>query len=122
MKLITFESNGQLRTGALGADNAMVDVTSAGTAIQIATDAVARAKADALLASGPASEAVPGKLLTPFAPHAIICIGLNYMDHVRETHSTAPDAAGYLRQVRQQHRRPWRHCDVAHRCQRRGRL
>ena len=90
MKLITFESNGQLRTGALKGDNQMVDVTSAGTALAIATDAVARAKADALLASGPETQAAPSTLLTPFVPHAIICIGLNYMDHCRETNSPVP--------------------------------
>ncbi len=92
MKLITYESNGQIRTGALGTNDTstMIDVTSAGTALQIATDAVARAKADALLASGAASEAVPASVLTPFAPHAIICIGLNYMDHCRETNSPVP--------------------------------
>lgn len=88
MKLITFESNGRLRTGALRADGSAVDVTDAGSVIDIMTQSVARQKADALLSSA-ASVAAP-VLRAPYTPRSFICIGLNYMDHVRETNSTAP--------------------------------
>lgn len=88
MKLITFESNGRLRTGALRADGSAVDVTDAGSVLDILTQSVARRKAIALLGSA-ASVASPA-LRAPITPRSFICVGLNYMDHVRETNSTAP--------------------------------
>jgi 2-keto-4-pentenoate hydratase/2-oxohepta-3-ene-1,7-dioic acid hydratase in catechol pathway len=88
MKLITFEANGRLRTGALRADGSAVDVTDAGSVLDIMTQSVARQKAEALL-SGAATVPSPA-LRAPCTPRSLICIGLNYMDHVRETNSTAP--------------------------------
>lgn len=88
MKLITFEASGRLRTGALRADGSAVDVTDAGSVLDILTQSVARQKANALLAS--AAAVTSPALRAPLTPRSFICIGLNYMDHVRETNSTAP--------------------------------
>jgi 2-keto-4-pentenoate hydratase/2-oxohepta-3-ene-1,7-dioic acid hydratase in catechol pathway len=88
MKLITFEANGRLRTGALRNDGSAVDVTDAGSVLDILTQSVARQKAESLL-SGAASVPAPA-LRAPCTPRSFICIGLNYMDHVRETNSVAP--------------------------------
>ncbi len=88
MKLITFESHGRRRTGALRADGSAVDVTDAGSVLDILTHSIARQKANVLLSSAP-TVASPA-LRAPYTPHSLICIGLNYMDHVRETNSATP--------------------------------
>ena len=90
MKLITVESNGVARAGALINETEFVDVSAAGDVMTIMSDAAARAKAQQLAASG-IPEALSGvKLLAPITPRNLICIGLNYMEHCRETNSVVP--------------------------------
>ena len=90
MKLITVESNGVARAGALINDTEFVDVSAAGDVMTIMSDAAARVKAQQLAASG-IPEALSGvKLLAPITPRNLICIGLNYMEHCRETNSVVP--------------------------------
>jgi 2-keto-4-pentenoate hydratase/2-oxohepta-3-ene-1,7-dioic acid hydratase in catechol pathway len=88
MKLVTYKtSTNETRTGAF-IDGAVRDVGMAGDAIKIASDPAARTQAEEI-----ASAATPvhePQLLAPFTPRAIVCIGLNYMDHVRESNATAP--------------------------------
>lgn len=90
MKLITFESNGARRTGSMISEGAFVDVSAAGDVLTIMTNPAARAKAQQLTATGK-QEALSGvTLLAPLAPRNLICIGLNYMEHCRETNSPVP--------------------------------
>ncbi len=90
MRLITVESNGTVRAGALVSDTEFVDVSAAGDVMAIMTDAGARAQAMTIVAAGK-TEALAGvRLLAPIKPGNLICIGLNYMEHCRETNSTVP--------------------------------
>jgi 2-keto-4-pentenoate hydratase/2-oxohepta-3-ene-1,7-dioic acid hydratase in catechol pathway len=90
MKLITYLSNGALRTGAVVADNAVVDISAAGSALQIMMDAGARANAAKLAASGARTMMSSLDLLMPIAPAKIVAIGLNYRDHAAETNQPIP--------------------------------
>jgi 2-keto-4-pentenoate hydratase/2-oxohepta-3-ene-1,7-dioic acid hydratase in catechol pathway len=88
MKLVTYKTaTNELRTGAL-VDGAVRDVSAAGDALKIMSDPAAREQA--ATAAATAAPVAGAALQAPFAPRALICIGLNYMDHVRETNSTAP--------------------------------
>ena len=92
MKLVTYEHNGAARTGVMKNETAIVDVSAAGDALTIMTDPAARQRAAAIAADPAASlVALDGvRLRAPLAPRALICIGLNYMDHCRETGAPVP--------------------------------
>jgi 2-keto-4-pentenoate hydratase/2-oxohepta-3-ene-1,7-dioic acid hydratase in catechol pathway len=91
MKLVTYTSDDSTRTGAVRANGAIVDVSAVGDAIHIMFDSFARKQAQGILDDPNAVELQPGSLLSPITPRALICIGLNYMDHVRETGAKAPE-------------------------------
>ncbi len=95
MKLIRFGEPGQEKPGLLLSDNRRIDASSFGedyTEFFFATDGLARlqAWADANASSAPEiGEEV--RLGAPIArPSKIICIGLNYSDHARETNAPTP--------------------------------
>jgi 2-keto-4-pentenoate hydratase/2-oxohepta-3-ene-1,7-dioic acid hydratase in catechol pathway len=92
MKLVTYESNGAVRTGVVKNETAVVDVSAAGDALAIMADPAARRRAAAIAADPAAAGlALDGlRLLAPLAPRSLICIGLNYMDHCRETGAAVP--------------------------------
>jgi len=91
MKLATFESNGRLRTAAMVQNGSTFDVTDAGTVIEIISSASARAKAEGIVSAGQSRLSGQPKLRAPFTPRSFICIGLNYMDHVKESNSKVPE-------------------------------
>lgn len=91
MKLITYVVDGKSFTGALTDDNFIVDVSSAGDVLTLMADAGARAAAQTLLANAKdVLRPAYVDIAPPFAPRSFICIGLNYMDHVRETNAQVP--------------------------------
>lgn len=90
MKLITVEWHGAVRAGIMVDENAFVDVSAAGDVLSLLTDPVARTKAQHMAAAGPSIPLANARVLAPLAPRNLICIGLNYMDHCRETGSPIP--------------------------------
>ena len=90
MKLITYERNGAIGAGVIVNDSQFVDVSAAGDVLKIMTDTGARQKAGALAAAGTLQTLSFVRLLAPLTPRSFICIGLNYMDHCRETNSPVP--------------------------------
>jgi 2-keto-4-pentenoate hydratase/2-oxohepta-3-ene-1,7-dioic acid hydratase in catechol pathway len=90
MKLITYDLNGAARTGVLVNDDAFVDVSAAGDVLKLMTDAAARKQAAQIAAQGQPVALSGVRLYAPIAPRNYICIGLNYMDHCRETGSPVP--------------------------------
>jgi 2-keto-4-pentenoate hydratase/2-oxohepta-3-ene-1,7-dioic acid hydratase in catechol pathway len=90
MKLITYDLNGAARTGVLVNDDAFVDVSAAGDVLKLMTDAAARKQAAQIAAQGQPVALSGVRLYAPVAPRNYICIGLNYMDHCRETGSPVP--------------------------------
>jgi 2-keto-4-pentenoate hydratase/2-oxohepta-3-ene-1,7-dioic acid hydratase in catechol pathway len=90
MKLITYDQNGAARTGMMVKEDAFVDVSAAGDVLKLMTDAAARKQASSLAAQGQPVALSSVRLLAPLAPRNLICIGLNYMDHCRETGSPVP--------------------------------
>ena len=90
MKLITYDLNGAARTGVLVNDDAFVDVGAAGDVLKLMTDAAARKQAAQIAAQGQPVALSGVRLYAPVAPRNYICIGLNYMDHCRETGSPVP--------------------------------
>jgi 2-keto-4-pentenoate hydratase/2-oxohepta-3-ene-1,7-dioic acid hydratase in catechol pathway len=90
MKLISYESNGSVRAGVLVREDAFVDVSAAGDVLGIMSDAGARQRARELAQSGQVAPLSSVQLRAPLTPRNLICIGLNYMDHCRETNSPVP--------------------------------
>ena len=92
MKLITYELEGRIGTGALQPDGGVIDLTEAGSVLDIISNSEARAAAERL-ASDPSRSRLQAisRLRAPFVPRSFICIGLNYMDHVKESNSKAPE-------------------------------
>jgi 2-keto-4-pentenoate hydratase/2-oxohepta-3-ene-1,7-dioic acid hydratase in catechol pathway len=90
MKLITYDLNGAARTGVLVNEDAFVDVSAAGDVLKLMTDAAARKQAAQIAAQGQPVALSGVRLYAPVAPRNYICIGLNYMDHCRETGSPVP--------------------------------
>ncbi|QMU27629.1 fumarylacetoacetate hydrolase family protein [Adhaeribacter radiodurans] len=95
MKLIRFGAPGQEKPGLQLPDNRRIDVSAFGedyTEQFFATDGLVRlqAWADANAASAP--EVSPETRLGPpiARPSKIICIGLNYSDHAKETNAATP--------------------------------
>jgi 2,4-didehydro-3-deoxy-L-rhamnonate hydrolase len=90
MKLITYDLNGASRTGAVVKEDAFVDVSAVGDVFKLMTDATARKKAAEIAVQGQPLALQAVRLYAPLAPRNFICIGLNYMDHCRETGSPVP--------------------------------
>ena len=103
MRLVTFEQNGQFRTGALrGPDGeTLIDLNRADAAIptdmlqllnggEATLAAVAKAIDNAPEAAQLQRSAVTLKAPIP-RPGKIICIGLNYRDHAAESGQAVPD-------------------------------
>ncbi len=91
MKIVTFSAGRKISTGVLRADGALIDVSAAGDALTLLSDRAARAKAAQLAAAKNARPVKGYKLRAPIAPPALICIGLNYMDHVIESNAKVPE-------------------------------
>jgi 2,4-didehydro-3-deoxy-L-rhamnonate hydrolase len=91
MKIVTYSAQSKLGTGVQRPDGSIIDVSKAGDALTIMSNRDARALAKSLSLSKTARAVKGAKLRTPFTPRAIICIGLNYMDHVRETNAKVPE-------------------------------
>ncbi len=90
MKLITYELDGRTGVGALHPDGGAVDLTEVGSALEIASNPPARAQAERLMADPARRMPAPPRLRAPFTPRSFICIGLNYMDHVKESNAQPP--------------------------------
>jgi 2-keto-4-pentenoate hydratase/2-oxohepta-3-ene-1,7-dioic acid hydratase in catechol pathway len=95
MRLITYQYDyqygGQTRTCALHPDGGAVDLTEVGNTLDIASNPELRAKAERLMADASRGRMQDIRnLRAPFTPRSFICIGLNYMDHVKESGSAAP--------------------------------
>jgi 2-keto-4-pentenoate hydratase/2-oxohepta-3-ene-1,7-dioic acid hydratase in catechol pathway len=90
MKLITYDLNGAARTGVVVNETAFVDVSAAGDVFKLLTDAAARKQAAQIAAQGQQAALSGVRLYAPISPRNFICIGLNYMDHCRETGSPVP--------------------------------
>ena len=92
MKLVTYEQNGNLRAGVVVNGTSVVDASGAGDVLRIMTDPAVRQHA-AGIAANPNAKQVPLstlRLRAPLTPRSLICIGLNYMDHCRETGAAVP--------------------------------
>lgn len=101
MKLVTFSLSGQSRLGVLRADGAIADVSRADSGIPadmrefLAGGEALRQRAESV-AGGIAAEYVLDTQtahIGPPIPHPdkILCIGVNYKDHIEETNSETPE-------------------------------
>lgn len=91
MKLVTYKVQSKTGTGVLRDDGTLIDVSKLGDVTTLLSNRAARAEAKRL-ASAKGARPIKGyRLLSPLTPHAMICIGLNYMDHVRETNAKVPE-------------------------------
>jgi 2-keto-4-pentenoate hydratase/2-oxohepta-3-ene-1,7-dioic acid hydratase in catechol pathway len=91
MKLVTFEMDGRIGSGALHPDGGIVDLTDLGGVLELLTNAEARMAAERRLADPAVKRLTQGlRLRAPLTPRAFICIGLNYMDHVKESNARVP--------------------------------
>ncbi len=91
MKLVTFEMDGRMGSGALHPDGGIVDLTDLGSVLELLTNAEARMAAERRLADPAGKRLTQGlRLRAPLMPRAFICIGLNYMDHVKESNARVP--------------------------------
>lgn len=93
MRLVTFELGGRIAAGALLDETALVDLADAGDVLRILSDPAARARAQTHLEAQTRTFSLSEvRLLPPLQPRALIGIGLNYRDHVRETGAVLPSA------------------------------
>ena len=97
MRFVTFELNGQAHPGVLSGNSEVVDLSSEGftTLLDlIRIGPLAYTQAEKLLASPPSgtTHALDQvRLLAPIPkPGKIICVGLNYLDHAKETGAEIP--------------------------------
>jgi len=97
MRFVTFEFAGHARPGVLSGNDFVADLSAAGfhsllDFIEAGPDAHARARQ--LLDAPPASSTHAlntVKLLAPIPrPRKLICVGLNYLDHAKETGAEIP--------------------------------
>ena len=97
MRFVTFQVDGQGHPGALADKDTVVDLTGAGFAsilqvIQAGEEG--RKKIEKFLSESPAQAKQPlasVKLSAPIPkPNKLICVGLNYLDHAKETNSEIP--------------------------------
>ena len=96
MRFVTFEVGGNVRPGLVSKDT-VIDLSAAGfpTLLDfIGSDTVGRSKAEKLVSAsdeGSRYSLSKVKLLAPIPrPPKIICVGLNYLDHAKETGSEIP--------------------------------
>ena len=97
MRFVTFQVDGQGRPGALADKDTIVDLTGAGfhSILQvIEAGEEGRKKIEKFLSEAPAGAKRPLsniKLSAPIPkPNKLICVGLNYLDHAKETNSEIP--------------------------------
>lgn len=97
MRLITFEAAGRVRPGILSDVDTVLDLSSIGYESMISFiegGAEARRKAEMLADQSPAQAKLPlssVQLLAPIPrPPKLICVGLNYRDHAKETGAEIP--------------------------------
>lgn len=91
MKIATYKAAGAAGTAVQHEDGAWIDVSKAGDALALISDKATRAAA-AKIVAGRGAKPIKGiKFLAPIRPRALICIGLNYMDHVIETNAKVPE-------------------------------
>lgn len=90
MKLVTYELDGRAGVGALQPDGSVVDLSGVGSVLDIASDPQVRAKAERWAADPARRITASPCLRAPFIPRSFICIGLNYMDHVKESNAQPP--------------------------------
>lgn len=97
MRFVTFEVDGKQRPGVMAGADSVVDLSSAGYAsmlevIEAGTEGLA--KAGQLLSSVSQDAKLSlerVKLLAPIPlPRKLICVGLNYLDHAKESNSEIP--------------------------------
>lgn len=97
MRLLTFEADGKARPGVLLETNGIFDLSTAGFTTLL--DVIEKNSGDfqnlqSLLAEASADTAYSlgtVKVLAPIPkPRKLICVGLNYLDHARETESEIP--------------------------------
>ena len=96
MRFVTFEMDGNVRPGLVSKDT-VIDLSAAGFATLldfIGSDTAGRSKAEKLVSASDEGSRYPlskVKLLAPIPrPPKIICVGLNYLDHAKETGSEIP--------------------------------
>jgi 2-keto-4-pentenoate hydratase/2-oxohepta-3-ene-1,7-dioic acid hydratase in catechol pathway len=96
MRIVTFEVAGQVHPGVISGDF-VLDLTDAGflsTVDFIKHSPVGQAKVEKLVAEAPIDSRYPlasVKLLAPIQqPRKLICVGLNYLDHAKETGQEVP--------------------------------
>jgi 2-keto-4-pentenoate hydratase/2-oxohepta-3-ene-1,7-dioic acid hydratase in catechol pathway len=96
MRLVTFEIEGRAHPGAV-TDGSVVDLTSAGfsTLLDLIEHfTVGSSQIQKLIADPPRTAKYPltqVKLLAPIGrPRKLICVGLNYLDHAKETGAEVP--------------------------------
>ena len=97
MRLVTFELAGQARPGIISDADTVLDLSSVGFNsllhfIESGADALAKAAAFADQSPSQAKHPLQKiKLLAPIPrPRKLICVGLNYLDHAKETGSDIP--------------------------------
>ena len=101
MKLLSFSAGGDSRLGVLLADGSIADVCRADSEIPTAIKCLFAAGADAMervkaAAAGIAPENVLSQSDVDIGPPIpdpgkILCIGINYKDHIEETNSETPE-------------------------------
>ncbi len=101
MKLVTFSMSGQSRLGVLRADGTIADVSRADSGIPadildfLAGGAALRQRAASVVAGIGAEYVLDPQIahIGPPIPHPdkILCIGINYKDHIEETNSETPE-------------------------------
>src|SRR4051812_31842432 len=96
MRFVTFEVSGQVRPGVVS-DDFVVDLSVAGFSTildLIQHSPVGYSQVEKLVSEAPANSKYPvanAKLLAPIPkPRKLICVGLNYLDHARETGAEVP--------------------------------
>jgi 2-keto-4-pentenoate hydratase/2-oxohepta-3-ene-1,7-dioic acid hydratase in catechol pathway len=96
MRFVTFEADGRTYAGVLSGDY-VIDLAPAGftTILDLVRHSVVgKSKVEKLVAEAPIESRFPLeriKLLAPIPqPRKLICVGLNYLDHARETGAEVP--------------------------------
>ena len=96
MRIVTFEANGRVHPGVISGEF-VLDLEAAGflsTLEFVKHDRLAWDKVEKLVADAPKEQRYPlsaVRLLAPIQrPSKLICVGLNYMDHAKETGAEVP--------------------------------
>ncbi len=97
MRFVTFETAGQAHPGLVINGDTVIDLSSAGFASLlelIESGPQGRLKAEQFASTAPAATRNPLSSVTLLAPiprpRKLICVGLNYLDHAKETGSEIP--------------------------------